>query len=228
MCARCLIEEANVPTTVLVSDRSIEVRLEVQAIVDKEFAGDREAAARILERETRRSVSNRTVQAWLMPPGQPSSRNCPEWALAALHAYLAKPDSESELAGIRRARAGDARSSRSRTAHVVCRGAVELATGHIHHDTRLHEEWTKANLSELPEMLYHFHLSVLARLDQLEEKVDLLGQCLERATSLEEYQHYMREGLADIATAKFVIGETRRDIEKGKAEFAHPDGLPAD
>jgi hypothetical protein len=208
------------------SNRSLEIRLHVRAIVEKEFAGDREAAARVLERETRRRLSNRTVQAWLMPPGQPSSRNCPEWALAALQAYLAKPDSEAELAGIRRARAGDAGSPRSRTAYALCRGAVELAASQIHQDASLRETWTKANLTELPEMLYRFQISVLNRLDQLEERVDLLGKGLASATSLGEYQDYVREGLADISTAKFVISETRQDIEAGKAEFAHPDGLP--
>jgi hypothetical protein len=226
MCASDLIKEFHMSTDEHIANRSAEIRLQVHAIVEKEFAGDRDAAARILENETRRRVSNRTVQAWLMPAGQPSSRKCPEWALAALQAYMAKADSEDELAKIRRARAGDAKSSRSRTAHAVSRGAVELATGQIHHEASLHDAWTKANLSELPEMLYRFQLSVLRRLDQLEEKFDLLGKGLASATTLEEYQYSIAEGLADIATAKFVIGETLRDIETGKAEFAHPEGLP--
>jgi len=214
------------PNSAIVQSGSTNIRLEVQAIVEKEFAGDRDAAARVLENQTKRRVSNRTVQAWLMPSGQPSSRNCPEWALAALQAYLAKPDSESELAQIRRARVGDSQSSRSRTAHAVCQSAVELATGQIYHNALLRESWTKANLSELPEMLYRFQLSILSRLDQLEEKFELLEKGLASATSLEDYQHYVREGLVDVATAKFVIGETRRDIEAGEAEFAHPEGLP--
>lgn len=207
------------------SAKTEEVRMQVHAIVKSKFAGDREAVGQVLSRVTGRSVSSRTVQAWMMTPGRPSSRNCPEWALIALRAYLANPESELELARIERSRAEDVASSRARTADALTCSAVERATLQIEHEHKLQKAWSDASLSDFSNMLFRFQLSVEERLERLEVKFELLERYLMSATSLEQCQHDIREGLADIATERFLIRETRTAIDSGVAEFSHPDGI---
>ena len=63
-------------------------RYEMTSLLNSEFMQDPLMVAQAIEAETKKSISTRTVQSWLIEPGKRSSRKCPEWALKALNDYL--------------------------------------------------------------------------------------------------------------------------------------------
>jgi hypothetical protein len=88
------------------------IRDNMSRIVENDFGGDRLWVAYTLSDATKRKVSNRTVQAWLMEPGKPSSRTCPEWAYQALKDFVDNPANEEHLKQGRVRRASDTSANR--------------------------------------------------------------------------------------------------------------------
>ena len=60
-----------------------------QRLLDEHRLTQAESAALICE-QTQRPCSARTVRSWLNDPAKPSSRACPDWAVAALANAVAR------------------------------------------------------------------------------------------------------------------------------------------
>lgn len=58
-----------------------------QAIL-KQYRLTQAASAALICQQTQRPCAVRTVKSWLNDPSKPSSRPCPDWAIAALQKAL--------------------------------------------------------------------------------------------------------------------------------------------
>lgn len=178
------------------------VRDAMRAIVEVDFGGDRHWVAYTLSDITKKSVSNRTVQAWLMETGKPSSRTCPEWALQALKTFVSNPDNKEYLDQGRERRASDSSSSRAWSAEVDSKHSVKFATNEILGEERRLNEWRHANFDTLPPMIHRFEDQTQKYLNHLHDRIMAIETALNKSTTFEEFKFEVLESIRDKETAK--------------------------
>lgn len=200
-------------------------RVEMRSIVEKDFGGDRHWAAYTLSDITKKSVSNRTVQAWLMEVGKPSSRTCPEWALQALKTYVSNPNNNAYLVEGRKHRASDSSFSRAWSAEVDNRHSVSFATNEILGEERRLHEWRSANFATLPVMLHKLEDQTQKYLSSLSGRLCAIESALEKSTSFEDFKSVALAAIRDKETAEWLVKDARRAIENSTGEFASEDGI---
>jgi hypothetical protein len=202
------------------------IRTEMSILVNKEFAADPSLVARTLEEATAKKISARTVQSWLIEPGKPSSRKCPEWALKALKDYLSNPENKSNLDISKKYSENDSGSSRPWSTQVYDRHSVRFATNEILADDRRLKEWEQANFPTLARMLFELERRVDGYLSHLHDQTMALENGLQNSTTYEELRTSVREAIRDKEVAKYIIRDTRKAIESGTDEFSNDEGLP--
>lgn len=202
------------------------IRASLRSIVEDDFGGDRHWVANTLSNITKKSVSNRTVQAWLIEQGKPSSRTCPEWALQALKSFVSDPINEEHLKRGRKAIASDHSSNRARSAEVDNKHSVDFATNEILEDERNLRKWQTANFETLPIMISRFEIDARKYIDHLHDKLLAIQTALQKAESFEEFKNQALELVRDGETAKWLVSDARRAIEAGTGEFASDIGIP--
>jgi hypothetical protein len=201
------------------------IRGAMRTIVENDFGGDRHWVAYTLSDITKKSVSNRTVQAWLMETGKPSSRTCPEWALQALKTFVSSPDNNEYLAQGRERRASDSSSSRAWSKEVDSKHSVKFATDEILGEERRLNEWRHANFDTLPPMIHLFEDQTQKYLNHLNGQLIAIEFALKKATTFEEFKSEALEAIRDKETAKWLVKDARRAIETKTGEFASDDGI---
>jgi hypothetical protein len=201
------------------------VRDAMRRIVEGSFGGDRHWVAYTLSNITKKSVSNRTVQAWLMEQGKPSSRTCPEWALQALKTFVSDPKNEEYLKQGREARTRDSSSTRAWSAEVDSKHSVNFATNEILGEERRLQEWRGANFDTLPAMIHRFEDQTEKYLNHLHDTLLAIEAALKKSTTFDEFKFEALEAIRDKQTAKWLIKDARRAIETGTSEFASDDGV---
>lgn len=197
----------------------------MRRIIEVDFGGDRHWVAYTLSDITKKSVSNRTVQAWLIEQGKPSSRTCPEWALQALKTFVSDPGNEEYLKQGREARASDSSSTRAWSAEVDSKHSVTFATNEILRDENRLQEWRNANFETLPTLIFRFEDETERYLSYLHDKLAAIETALQKATSFEEFKIQALEAIRDKETAKWLVKDARRAIETGTGEFASENGV---
>lgn len=200
-------------------------RSEMLSIVEKDFSGDRHWVAYTLSDITKKSVSNRTVQAWLMDPGKPSSRTCPEWALQALKTYIAADSNNAYLEQGRKHRESDSYSSKAWSAEVDNRHCVNFATNEILGEERRLNEWRSSNFDTLPVMMHRLEDQTQKYLSNLSSRLCAIESALEKSTSFEDFKSVALAAIRDKDMAEWLVRNARRDIENKTGEFASEDGV---
>lgn len=200
-------------------------RGDMRRLIENDFSGDRHVVADVISQLTARKVSARTVQAWLIEPGRPSSRQCPEWAVKALLDYKSIPDNAEAL----RARQ-EFESTRpmppERTAFdVLDKHAVRSATDEIESDRRNREAWRKASLTELPDRIFELQKRTESALATLQNVLGTMSAALKMGESFDDFRTKACNSIRDWESGRFYVSEARRAIESGTDEFANDEGV---
>lgn len=190
------------------------------------FGGEFYRAAKILEQETKKKISTRTLQAWMMQPGRPSSRRCPEWAVVALEEYIeSNPEQPSWIKDLAERR----RSSRNGQAleHEMALRDRELlrnAESNLAKADTIRKKWKDTSIEDLSAELADLEISVI---DKIESHSGLLGRFLDSLRACDTFEDFKRE--VQKATEKHYaserqLKETAQDIRERRKEFASDDG----
>jgi len=193
-------------------------RVAMQHLIDSKFGGDTMQASIAIQRISKKSVAHRTIQAWLMDPGALSSRNCPEWAVIALKAFVDDPKNDEYLKSCERM----AKSTASYMPHstaVDVKYGVKYATSAIISDEKRLKAWCEASFVSLPQMISRFENTTERHLEHLDHHVHAMWRALREATDFEDYRKRVLDEVKDKETANMIIRNTRRAIEQGADEF---------
>lgn len=189
------------------------LRHELQALIGQKCGNDLAAAARAISLVSGRTVTTRTIQSWLIEQGRPSSRNCPEWAVAALR--------EKEAAGSvanwleRKAFHEDPHAAVNEVRH---RTGVLRAADRMEEEERRRVRWKKVPASDLPASIAEAEMSLLRWVYALQDREHAIYEALKHAKSFEEFQEKalaMREAISQI---DFEVEQARRDMESDARE----------
>jgi leucyl-tRNA synthetase len=138
--------------------------------------------------------------------------------------FLAQPLQREALA--RWTALKNERSSKSdEFLNVYERDGVRRATVEIDSDARALAAWENASLSSMARKLYEFERRTNGFLHHLHAQQLTLLRALEQATTLEELKAAVLETIRDKDSADAYVQQTRKAIEAGTDEFAHPEGL---
>lgn len=202
-----------------------QLRNSMSRIVENDFGGDRQWVAYTLSDATKRKVSNRTVQAWLMEPGKPSSRTCPEWAFQALKDFVENPVNKEELERGRARRAARSGSTRGSAIDVDSNFSVQFATSQILDDEKRLSEWQGAGFDSLPQMLFRLEKQTQGYLSFLQDQQVAFETALRTSTSFEEFKTTALDAIRDKEQAKQSVKDAKNAIQNKTREFASDDGI---
>jgi hypothetical protein len=189
-------------------------------LVDGKFGGDTLQASIAIQNITKKPVSHRTIQAWLMEPSARSSRSCPEWALLALKAFADAPENVAYLKSCERISAGTSSYMPYSTAVDVKYG-VKYATNAIVSDEKRQREWSDASFTSLPYMISRFENKTEHHLEHLDQHVHAMWRALREATDFEDFRKRVLDEVKDKEIGNMIIRNTRRAIEQGTDEFSN-------
>ena len=190
-------------------------RWEMSHLLYTYFPSDYHSAAGIIRRATGKNVSVRSIQAWLIDPGKPSSRRCPEWALKVLKQHIGENSLERAHPDESRSWPGVVHDSK----------VVGFATDNILSDEKRRDKWRKTSLDSLPDKLFEFERRVDEYLCHLNKGLLAFKTAVREAKSFEEMRSAVLIALDEASTVEFLVREARADIEQRKGEFAHEDGV---
>jgi hypothetical protein len=196
----------------------------MRCLVDGKFGGDTLQASIAIQNTTKRSVSHRTIQAWLMEPGAPSSRTCPEWALLALKSFVNAPENVDYLNNLRGSSARTS-SYMPYSTSIDVKYSVKFATNAIISDEKRQREWSDASLTLLPHMISQFENKTERHLEHLNQHVHPVWRALREATDFEDFRERVLNEVKDQQIGNMIIRNTRRAIEQGTGEFSNEDDL---
>lgn len=199
-------------------------RLEMMRLMRDEFENNPWLVSRAIGTKVDRKVSPRTVQSWLIDPKKPSSRTCPAWALKALKEFLEEP-AQRDLLKMWKDIHNDDVSSQDKFRRVYERDAVETTTRQIESDAHALAEWESASMITIARKLFKFERDTVGYLRFLHSQQMALQHGLEKATSYEELRAVVLESIRTNDSTEAYVLQTRRAIETGTDEFAHPEGL---
>nr|WP_315475954.1 hypothetical protein [uncultured Undibacterium sp.] len=196
------------------------IRDEMHSIVNKHFDGVLYRVANVVSSSTNKNVSNRTVQAWLIPLDKPSSRTCPRWALEALKTYVNNEDNQLFL----KERRENPKVDPTKIEHTE-NNCVDVATRQLLDDKERLQKWERANFTDLPEMLFKLEKETKGYLRFLHEKLTALDTAIENAESIDELKIKYKAILRENESAESIIWNTKNDITNKTNEFASEEGL---
>jgi hypothetical protein len=194
-------------------------------LVDSKFGGDTLQASIAIQNITKKSVSHRTIQAWLMEPGARSSRSCPEWALLALKTFVDAPENAEYLKSCE----GIAERTSSYMPYstaVDVKYGVKYATNAILSDEKRQREWSDASFTSLPHMIGQFENKTERHFDHLDQHVHAMWRALRDAKDFEDFRKRVLDEIRDKEIGNMIIRNTRRAIEQGTDEFSNDEELP--
>lgn len=200
-------------------------RIDLENLIRREFNGDIQRVISAIKGITGRTVSERTVQAWLIDRRKISSRTCPEWALKALRDYLSDPDNKKRLAEAAADKVSDFYSD-NQVAKVLEKDQVYKATVAIEADEHQMKEWKSVTFDTLPIKLHQLEKHVNGYLNYLHTATSAMELALEQCKTFEEFKEEFLKRRRDARTIDYLVREARRAIENRSDEFSNDEGLP--
>jgi len=191
----------------------------MRQLVDTKFGSDTLQASIAIQNITKKPVSHRTIQAWLMEPGAPSSRSCPEWAVLALKAFVDAPENAAYLQSCERMSANTSSYMPYSTAVDVKYG-VKYATHAIVNEEKRQREWADASLTALPRMISQFENKTERHLEHVDLHVHAIWNALREASDFDDFRKRVLDEVKDHQIGNMIIRNTRRAIEQGTDEFS--------
>jgi len=196
------------------------IRYEMSSLLNNEFIGDPLLLVRAIEAETKKDISTRTVQAWLIEPEKKSSRKCPEWAFKALNDYLKKPENVNFLSEIKLSREKNSHIKTSWSMQVYDKYSVKFATNEIEQEEKKLKEWEQANFPTLAKKLFMLELKTERHLKYLQDHVFALTHAIKKATNLEDLKAMVENEIKEKELVDYFIKDTRKAIENKSEEFS--------
>lgn len=193
-------------------------------LVDNKFGSDTLQASIAIQDITKKSVSHRTIQAWLMEPSARSSRSCPEWALLALQAFVDAPANANYLKSCERIASGTSSYMPYSTAVDVKYG-VKYATNAIDSDEKRQREWSGASLTSLPHMIRQFENTTERHFEHVDLHVHAMWRALREATDFDDFRRRVLDEIKDKEIGNMMLRKTRQAIEHGTDEFSNDGEL---
>lgn len=192
------------------------LRDRLRELIRKKLGGDNYRAANVICGISGKTVSARSIQAWLIEPAKRSSRTCPDWAVEALEAYVPPPEQHApqQQAGLS-------------PWDIQTKFAVDFAERRIEAEEQLRHKWADLPLSLLPERLSELELRLSDHLKYLNESMHVMKVKLKSSTSFEDFQGKVLEEFDNAQSIDFFIRETKKAIEQRSDEFSNVAGLPA-
>lgn len=205
-------------------DANRRVRDDVAALIQREFFGENYRAASAITKMTGKSISERTIQSWLIDPSRVSSRKCPAWALKAMRDYLAVPENKrnlEELAQYRKEFPQEAQFLND----VYDKHQVQMATAKIEDEKRARKRWEEASYSSLPTQLYELEKRVDGYLHYLSNTLAIITNTLSNCNDFDEFKRKVTVDLEAAFRAESAVSRTRKAIEEAREEFSNEEGL---
>lgn len=190
------------------------LRSTLARLIRSKLGGDNFRAARVISEITKKEVSARSIQAWLIDPLKQSSRTCPAWAVEALEQY-SPPEQGEAIADWVMPHSWNVRANRS----------VEYAENAIEADERLKKKWAEANLSSFHERLYEFERDYLGWRNHLSDVLFAFKTGLQRSESFEDFRKRVLAELDELSTVSSLVHDAKRAILQKTDEFSNADGL---
>ncbi|SDO47106.1 hypothetical protein [Vreelandella arcis] len=199
----------------------------METLLYNNFNGEFARAAHVLEQETKKKVSTRTLQAWIIPQDRPSSRRCPEWAVVALEEYADRnsdslkcfKDQKNEFQKTRQGRLHENRKL------MRDRELLKNAESYIARKQSITNKWKNIPVSDFPEQLAKLETSIV---DQLDSQSQLLIELINGLREHDTYEEFKREYIEQIENSMALerqIKDTALDIQDRRKEFASDDGV---
>jgi len=197
-------------------------RIELKQLIEKFFFGENNRTAGVISSMTKKNVSARTIQSWLISLDKPSSRRCPSWALKALNDYLNEPENKTKLEFITKNRSPQ---EVSRLENTLDKEEVDLATIEINSEKRTLNTWKEANMNELPELFAKMEIMFRTRINYLEKENSIFKKSLDSSDNFKDYKEVIKKDLSERDAIRSVIDSAKMAIEKEKQEFSSIEGL---
>jgi len=199
------------------------------SLVHNQFAGKTDVVANVIEQSTPGAkVSVRSIQAWLMPSGRASSRNCPPWALKALEDFVADPQNRPRLevlAQIRDGSIGKVADPFKWSDEVYLSRSVEIATSQIEEDKRALHRWQDQLGKETGRYVFELEKRLLTGQRELSASFAAIHQAVYLSSSFEEFKAaYLDHERANRLVHR-VVKDTRKHIQERSQEFAVDDAV---
>lgn len=208
----------------LIQDKYLKNRME--ALLHGEFSGEFALAAKILEQETKKKVSTRTLQAWMMPSDRPSSRRCPEWAVVALEEYIEKnPGQKKWLRELseNRQRTRNGRAQEHETA-LRDRELLRNAEGHLAREDAIRKKWQGTAIGDISAQLADLEISALEKVESHSGLLIRILASLRECDNFEDFKREVQSTAEKHYASERQLKDTARDIRERRKEFASDDG----
>lgn len=191
-------------------------------LIHSHFSRSYAEAARIITNRSGHKVSERSIQAWLIDPGKPSSRRCPGWALKALKEHFAENGRDQ----IRR---HDAPSPIPRpwSAEVFDTKAVGMATDRIESERRKRDEWRSLSFSALADKLFELEKRTDEWLCAHNGMLHSIASAVRASNNFDDMKSALLASLDEASLVEFFVRDARTAIERHQAEFSNDEGVVA-
>ena len=198
--------------------------VQLATLIREHFAGQNDWAAQAIQKISGRSVPRRTVQAWLIHPERPSSRNCPDWAYNALVQAISDPDCwkpgprHSSLNGL-------SHDPFAQADEFADKYSVMYAAGEIEEEKKWREKWESASVAGLPQMLFEMQRSHEQTMDRQRKLIDALIAGIKGSTDHSSLRDLVDKQLRADEIIRHEIRTVRSAIENGTGEFSNDQGI---
>lgn len=178
-----------------------ELRAKLATLVKNPLIGDHYQAADVISTVSGKSVSQRSIQSWLIEPDKRSSRKCPAWAVNALESYLAEPENQKRL----RDWLSYYKASSAAASQPADTGAPPPAPRPTAEQTR-QQEWQNASLAELPGLLAAMEQRMEACIKHFSETLEAITSTLvDEGKDLDDIKRSLRLKLMDLRQTGFML-----------------------
>jgi hypothetical protein len=205
------------------TDKDELLRHEMMGYVNRFFGGDTSVLANLLTKESRKKVSVRTVQSWLIEKGKPSSRRCPEWAVRLVTEYIEKnPKYFEELKEFQLYQ--DRKETRDFSSYID-RDGVRMATDIIERDNFRRNKWHNASMTELVEEIFKLESLLLGYVSYHNSVLCTLESELREAKNFDDWKKVTLKKLDQNQKKEMYLSGLKYDILNKKNEFSNSNGL---
>lgn len=182
-------------------------RRELRDLIAQKCGNDLTDAARAISLVEGKTVTTRTIQSWLIDPAKPSSRICPEWAVAALR--------EKE-APLRRTTQSEPKpvhdDPQARVAEVRNRRSLLIATEKMEQEEKRRIKWKKVPAADFPVAIADSETELWGWIHALEEREHAFFTALKVSSSFDEFKKKALEMREAISMKNFEIQQARQDV----------------
>lgn len=200
-------------------------RSKLFSLVHHHFLADTDWVASAIHERTRKKVSVRAIQAWLIAPGRRSSRNCPEWALKALEDYIQDPSNEALIQSrkeLYQASIGTAKPPLAWCDEVRASKAVEFATSELEEDERKLAKYQKEFGERQGSLIFELQKELRNSNWQHHETLSAIHRAFQESKNFDECREMFLEIERANRMTHYFVRDAKQAIEKNSEEFGDP------